>query len=71
MEAWGTDILRERSFVWLVWSRWFVLMGMTMLTNFALFYFVQSFGIAQGDTQGPMLGVLAASVVGKRSRYSV
>jgi MFS family permease len=64
MEAWGTDILRERSFVWLVWSRWFVLMGMTMLTNFALFYFVQSFGIAQADTQGPMLGVLAASVVG-------
>jgi MFS family permease len=64
MEAWGTDILRERSFVWLVWSRWFVLMGMTMLTNFALFYFVQSFGIAQADTQAPMLGVLAASVVG-------
>jgi MFS family permease len=64
MEAWGTDILRERSFVWLVWSRWFVLMGMTMLTNFALFYFVQSFGIAQADTDGPMLGVLAATVVG-------
>src|SRR5918993_3875046 len=25
LEAWGTDILHERSFVWLVWSRWFVL----------------------------------------------
>ena len=64
LEAWGTDILRERSFVWLVWSRWFVLMGMTMLTNFALFYFVQSFGIEQDDTGGPMLAVLAATVLG-------
>jgi MFS family permease len=64
LEAWGTDILHERSFVWLVWSRWFVLMGMTMLTNFALFYFVQSFGVAQADTGGPMLAVLAASVIG-------
>ncbi len=48
LEAWGTDILRERSFVWLVGSRWFVLMGMTMLTNFALFYFVDSFGLLAG-----------------------
>jgi MFS family permease len=63
-EAWGTDILREHSFVWLVWSRWFVLMGMTMLTNFALFYFVQSFGIVQEETGGPMLAVLAATVLG-------
>jgi MFS family permease len=64
LEAWGTDILRERSFVWLVASRWFVLMGMTMLTNFAIYYFVQSFRIAQADTGGPMLAVLAATVVG-------
>ena len=63
-EAWGTDILRERSFVWLVWSRWFVLMGMTMLTNFALFYFKQSFGMTQEETGMPMLAVLAATVVG-------
>ncbi|HYO41991.1 MAG TPA: MFS transporter [Candidatus Limnocylindrales bacterium] len=64
LEAWGTDILRERSFVWLVGSRWFVLMGMTMLTNFAIYYFVQSFGMTQEETGTPMLGVLAATVVG-------
>jgi MFS family permease len=64
LEAWGTDILRERSFVWLVGSRWFVLMGMTMLTNFAIYYFVQSYGMKQEDTGTPMLGVLAATVVG-------
>jgi MFS family permease len=64
LEAWGTDILRERSFVWLVCSRWFVLMGMTMLTNFALFYFVQSFGIEQKKTDVPMISVLLATVLG-------
>jgi len=64
LEAWGTDILRDRSFVWLVWSRWFVLMGMNMLVNFALFYFNQSFGMTQKETEGPMLAVLAATVVG-------
>ena len=69
-EAWGTDILRERSFVWLVCSRWFVLMGMTMLTNFALFYFVQSFGIEQAETDVPMLAVLAATVVVPAARVS-
>ncbi len=63
-EAWGTDILQERSFVWLVGSRWFVLMGMNMLINFALFYFVQSFGLVQEDTGGPMLAVLVATVLG-------
>jgi MFS family permease len=64
LEAWGTDILHERSFVWLVCSRWFVLMGMTMLTNFALFYFVQSFGIEQKKTDVPMISVLLATVLG-------
>ena len=64
LEAWGTDILHERSFLWLVASRWFVLMGMTMLTNFALYYFVQSFHIEQARTDVPMLGVLAATVIG-------
>jgi MFS family permease len=64
LEAWGTDILRERSFVWLVGSRWFVLMGMTMLTNFSLFYFVDSFGLLQSETGVPMLAVLLAFVAG-------
>jgi MFS family permease len=63
-EAWGTDILKERSFVWLVCSRWFVLMGMNMLVNFALFYFRQSFGMEQAETGVPMLSVLAATVLG-------
>jgi MFS family permease len=63
-EAWGTDILHERSFVWLVGSRWFVLMGMNMLINFAIYYVAQSFRIEQGDTDGPMLAILGATVLG-------
>ena len=62
-EAWGADILQDRSFVWLVGSRWFVLMGMNMLVNFALFYFVPS-SASPKDTDLPMLSVLAATVIG-------
>jgi MFS family permease len=63
-EAWSTDILRERSFLWLVGSRWLVLMGANLLVNFALFYLAQSFSIAQEDTAGPNLAVLGATVLG-------
>lgn len=63
-EAWGTDILRERSFLWLVGSRWFVLMGANLLVNFAVFYLAQTFAIAQEDTAGPNLAVLGATVLG-------
>jgi MFS family permease len=63
-EAWGTDILRERSFLWLVGSRWFVLMGANMLVNFALFYLAQTFGLAQADTAGPNVALLGATVLG-------
>jgi len=63
-EAWGTDILRERSFLWLVGSRWFVLMGAGMLVNFAVFYLAQTFRLRQDETGGPNLAVLAATVLG-------
>lgn len=63
-EAWGTDILRQRSFLWLVGSRWFVLMGANMLVNFAINFLAQTFTIAQEDTGGPNIALLAATVVG-------
>ena len=63
-EAWGTDILRERSFLWLVASRWFVLMGANMLVNFAVFYLAQTFSLPQEDTGGPNIMLLAATVIG-------
>jgi MFS family permease len=48
-EAWGTDILRERSFVWLVLSRLAVLMGGGILTNLAVFYLARSLGMTQEE----------------------
>lgn len=63
-EAWGTDILRERSFVWLVGSRWFVLMGANMLINFATFYLAQTFVLSQAETGGTNILLLGATVLG-------
>ncbi|MEO5919308.1 MAG: MFS transporter [Candidatus Limnocylindrales bacterium] len=63
-EAWGTDILRERSFLWLVGSRWFVLMGANMLVNFATFYLAQTFVLSQSETGGTNVLLLAGSVLG-------
>ncbi len=49
-EAWGTDILRERSFLWLVGSRLVILMGGSVLTQLATFYLARSMGLDQEET---------------------
>ena len=65
-EAWGTDILRERSFMWLVASRLAVLMAGGILTNLAVFYLSRSLGMTQ-DEAGvafiPMVGLVALGTV--------
>ncbi|MCI0584571.1 MAG: MFS transporter [Chloroflexi bacterium] len=63
-EAWGLDILAQRSFLWLVGSRWFVLMGANMLVNFALFYLAQTFALKQAETGLPNIALLGATVLG-------
>ena len=63
-EAWATDILKERSFLWLVTSRLFFLMGATMLINLSLFYFAQTFGLDQEGAGGANFPVLAAVIFG-------
>ena len=45
LSAWGLDLLRERSFVWLLASRLFVLMAPVILTDFAYFYMTRSLGL--------------------------
>lgn len=69
-EAWGTDILRERSFMWLVASRLAILMAGGVLTNLATFYLWRTMSVSQADTDLvfiPMVGLVAigtlASVV--------
>ena len=48
-EAWGTDILRERSYVWLVASRLCILAGVGMIYNLNVFYMDRSMGLASTD----------------------
>jgi MFS family permease len=65
-EAWGTDVLGERSFLWLLGSRFFVLVGGAMLVSLATFYLHQTFGLtaeATGRTQLAILGVVSVGVI--------
>jgi MFS family permease len=65
-EAWGTDILRERSFLWLVASRLAILMGGSVLVQLATFYLARSMGLNQTDTGLvliPMVGLVAIGTV--------
>lgn len=59
--AWGIDVLRERTFLWLVGSRFFVLMGGSVLVNLAPFFLSRSFGVAQ-DVAGQLLVGLVLTV---------
>jgi MFS family permease len=51
-EVWGTDILQERSYVWLLVSRFFFLMGGAILVNLILTYLKQThlMGEAEANT---------------------
>jgi MFS family permease len=65
-EAWGTDILKERSFLWLVASRLAVLMAGGVLTNLAVFYLARSLGMTQEEAGAafvPMVGLVALGTV--------
>jgi MFS family permease len=63
-EAWGTDVLRERSFLFLVGSRFLVLMGGGVLINLATFYLAQSLRLDSTETGLALFGVLAVIAVG-------
>jgi len=65
-DAWGTDILREHSFLWLVGSRLAVLVGGGVLTQLALFYLSRSLGMTQeeaGTAFIVMAGLVALGTV--------
>jgi MFS family permease len=65
-EAWGTDILREHSYVWLVASRLFFLTGVSMITALSLLYLGRSMSLA-GAEKGTWVTIssilVAASIV--------
>lgn len=63
VEAWGTDILRERSFLYLLASRLCVLTGGGVLFALAVFYLADTLKLSQRATGETELAVLAIGVV--------
>jgi MFS family permease len=61
-EAWGMDILAERSFLWLVGSRFFILAGAALYPILSTFYLAQVFhlnAVETGQTKLILLGIVA------------
>ena len=61
--AWGTDILRERSYLWLVVSRLFFLMGGAMLVNLVITYLKQTHHLTKEEANGTNVVILVIIVV--------
>jgi len=59
-EAWGLDVLRERSFLWLVGSRLCVLAGVGVLTKLVVLYMGRSLNL---DDEGKAFWVPITSVL--------
>ena len=57
--TWATDILRERSYVWLLVSRFFFLMGGGILVNLIVSYLKQTHGLLEDQANGVSFGLLA------------
>jgi MFS family permease len=62
-EAWATDILKERSYVYLVASRLFFLMGGGILVNLALTYLKFTHGMDQAAANSFNLVILVVVIV--------
>ena len=62
LSAWGTDILRERSYVWLLVSRLFFLIAPTLPLSLGIYYLRQSLGST--DEQAANQIFIIAAVVG-------
>jgi MFS family permease len=62
-EAWATDILRERSYVWLLVSRLLFLTAGSLLVNFVVIYLSRAFGMSKEEANSMYVAVLVAVVL--------
>jgi Na+/melibiose symporter-like transporter len=62
-EAWGTDILRERSFVWLLVSRLLFLVAGSLLVNFVVIYLGRAFAMSKEEANAMYVAVLVVVVL--------
>jgi MFS family permease len=60
--AWGLDILKERSYVWLLASRLLYLASPALLTGFALYYLQRSLGL--DDDEAARWFFIIAAIIG-------
>jgi MFS family permease len=61
-EAWGTDILQQRSFIFLVASRFFVLGGTAFLVNLSVPYLERALGMVDPDERATWIVVTTGVV---------
>ena len=62
-EVWGTDVLKERSYVWLLASRFFFLMGGAVLVNLILTYLKQTHGLSEEAANSTNLVMLVTILI--------
>ncbi len=58
LEAWGLDILKEKSFLWLVVSRFCILTGAALYPTMATFYLAQVFGLEAQEAGAVKIALL-------------
>jgi len=61
--AWSADILRERSYVWLLVSRLLFMTAGSLLVNFVLIFLSRAFAMGKSEANGTYIMVLAVVVV--------
>jgi MFS family permease len=61
-EAWATDVLKERSFVWLLISRLLFLLAGSLLVNFVVIYLSRAFGMSKEEANGMYVVILIVVV---------
>ncbi len=62
-ETWGTDILQEKSYIWMLASRLFILMGGAAVLNFVFFYLADALGLSESQSGSAFLQMLAAATI--------
>jgi MFS family permease len=62
-QTWGLDILQERSYLWLLASRLFILMGGAAVLNFVFLYLKQSQGLTEQQSGEAFLVMLGAATI--------
>jgi len=62
-ETWATDVLKERSYVWLLVSRLLFLTAGSLLVNFVLVFLGRAFGMDKEQANQMFVGILVVVVI--------